>query len=73
MPMTQGFWATSPRIHRSPSPAKKHLSRRRTHERAHAQSASRSRRKRGIIMDAILPQCASGSYYGQWPLAFPKE
>lgn len=24
-------------------------------------------------MDAILPQRAPGPYYGQWPLAFPKE
>ena len=108
MPMAQGFWARSPRIHRHPAPLEKYLFTRvrkspplpdsqsfveqaltpespgirDTHpstsipvegsggEQRRGMGAGR---KAGIIMRSTLQHAASDSYYGQWPLAFPKE
>jgi len=76
MPMAQGFSPESPRIHR-PRPAEKHLHRSGTAETptpsAFSGSKSDSRRNTIILMRATLHDRASNAYYGQWPVAFPKE
>jgi hypothetical protein len=74
MPMAQGFWVRSPRIHRYSAPLKKHL-----HGRAPLQGRSEilsalrvhvnARQWRGamsIVMRATLHDRATNTYYGQW-------